>query len=102
MNRDRFIMAEAKLPPVMVSVVVPMKDEEGSLPLLAREMGELAARLAERGDALEVILVDEGSPDGTVPAAQAWCAGEARRKLVSHRTNRGFGAGLRTGVAAST
>ena len=32
---------------MLISVVVPMKDEEGSLPLLARELDGLAAALAE-------------------------------------------------------
>jgi dolichol-phosphate mannosyltransferase len=87
---------------VLVSVVVPMKDEEGSLPLFAREMEELRGLLSSRGDALETVLVDDGSVDGTCAAAERWCAEGAGRKLLRHATNRGFGAGLRTGVAATT
>jgi dolichol-phosphate mannosyltransferase len=79
-----------------------MKDEEGSLPLLACEMDGLAALLSERGDALEVILVDDGSADGTGTACAAWCAGAPRRRMLRHEVNRGFGAGLRTGVAATS
>jgi dolichol-phosphate mannosyltransferase len=88
--------------PVLVSVVVPMKDEEGSLPLLAREMDELEDLLAARGRSLEVVLVDDASVDGTAAAAQAWCAAGSRRRLERHAANRGFGAGLRTGVAATS
>ncbi len=87
---------------MLVSIVVPMKDEEGSLPLLAREIEELRGLLAARDDELEVVLVDDGSTDGTAAAAKAWCDAGARRVLVRHETNRGFGAGLRTGVAATT
>lgn len=90
-----------------ISVVIPMKDEEGSLPVLERELTSLAALLRGRGAGLEAILVDDGSADGTAAAATALCerlrregVGDAR--LLSHGTNRGFGAGLRTGVAAST
>jgi dolichol-phosphate mannosyltransferase len=79
-----------------------MKDEEGSLPLFSREMEELASLVAARGDSMEVVLVDDGSTDGTARAASAWCASGPGRRLVSHATNRGFGAGLRTGVAATT
>lgn len=79
-----------------------MKDEEGSLPHLWREMAELSELLAARGDRLETVLVDDGSIDGTAAASTAWCAGGAGRRLVRHEVNRGFGAGLRTGVAATT
>ena len=79
-----------------------MKDEEGSLPLLAREMDELAGLLAARGHELETVLVDDGSVDGTAAAAAAWCAAGHGRRLERHAANRGFGAGLRTGVAATT
>jgi dolichol-phosphate mannosyltransferase len=86
----------------LVSIVVPMKNEEGALPLLGREIEELRGLLAARGDALEVVLVDDGSTDGTAAAAQAWCDAGEDRRLVRHESNRGFGAGLRTGVAATT
>jgi dolichol-phosphate mannosyltransferase len=86
----------------LVSIVVPMKDEEGALPLLGREIEELRGLLAARGDELETILVDDGSTDGTAAAAQAWCDAGAGRRLIRHERNRGFGAGLRTGVAATT
>lgn len=84
-----------------VSVVVPMKDEEGSLPLLERELDELGSRLAARGDTLEVVLVDDGSTDGTAALAEAYCARGPRRRLLRHARNQGFGAGLRTGVRAA-
>jgi dolichol-phosphate mannosyltransferase len=103
LNRDDRVSAQAVASaPVLVSVVVPMKDEEGSLPLLAREMDGLEGLLAARGDRLETVLVDDGSTDGTAAAAGAWCAAGAGRRLVRHERNRGFGAGLRTGVAATT
>lgn len=79
-----------------------MKDEEGSLPLLGREIDELEGFLAARGHALEVVLVDDASVDGTAAAAQTWCASGPRRRLERHASNRGFGAGLRTGVAVTT
>ena len=79
-----------------------MKDEEGSLPLLASEMEELSGLLAARGERMETVLVDDGSTDATAAAAAAWCAAGAGRRLVRHEVNRGFGAGLRSGVAATT
>jgi len=87
---------------VSVSIVVPMKDEEGAFPRLALEIEQLRGLLADRGRSLEVVLVDDGSTDGTRGLAEAWCAAGEGRKLLRHETNRGFGAGLRTGVAATT
>jgi dolichol-phosphate mannosyltransferase len=87
---------------VLVSVVVPMKDEEGSLPVLAAELDRLSALLAGRGAAAEVVLVDDGSTDGTAAAAETLVARTPRARLLRHERNRGFGAGLRTGVAATT
>jgi dolichol-phosphate mannosyltransferase len=79
-----------------------MKDEEGSLPTLAHELGVLEGRLVEFGALLEVVLVDDGSTDDTARVAAEWCDRAPRRRLVRHPQNRGFGAGLRTGVAATT
>jgi dolichol-phosphate mannosyltransferase len=83
---------------VIVSVVVPMKDEEGSLPLLARELDGLADRLRERGHELEAVLVDDGSEDGTAEVARALSAERPHWRLLQHARNRGFGAGFRTGA----
>lgn len=87
---------------MLISVVVPMKDEEGSLPLLASELDGLAAGLAERSDRLEVVLVDDGSEDGTAAAAEALVATHPAWRLLRHPANRGFGAGFRTGAGAAT
>lgn len=87
---------------MLVSVVVAMKDEEGSLPVLARELSSLEGLLAARGHRLETVLVDDGSTDRTAHEAAAWCGGAHGRHLLRHERNRGFGAGLRTGVAATT
>ncbi|MCG3135386.1 MAG: Polyprenol monophosphomannose synthase [Planctomycetes bacterium] len=89
------------MPGLRLSVVVPMKDEEGSLPVLEREMAELRSGLPA-GDELEVLLVDDGSTDGTAAAAESLCARSPAFRLLRHDRNRGFGAGLRTGVEAST
>lgn len=55
----------------------------------------------------EVILVDDGSPDGTVQAVTPWLSeapdGLVRRvTLVRHKVNRGKGAAVRTGMNAAT
>lgn len=84
---------------MLVSVVVPMMNEEGSLPVLERELGMLADGLVGLGHELEVVLVDDGSTDRTAALASELCTRQAGWRLLRHDVNRGFGAGLRTGVA---
>lgn len=50
----------------MISVVVPTYNEAGSLPLLAERLGEALA-----GRPFELVVVDDGSPDGTADVAEA-------------------------------
>ncbi len=53
------------------------------------------------GEAYTAVLVDDGSTDRTVDEARAAVAesgGELALEVLSHGTNRGLGAGLRTGI----
>ena len=50
-----------------ISVIVPAYDEAGNMPEL---FAELAATFAEHDLAAEVVLVDDGSGDGTAEAAE--------------------------------
>lgn len=74
-----------------VAVIIPAYNEAENLPpTLAR----IPRR--ERPD-LKVIVVDDGSSDGTAEVAQRHGADV----VVSHRRNRGLGAALRTGLATA-
>ncbi|HVK73218.1 MAG TPA: dolichyl-phosphate beta-glucosyltransferase [Kofleriaceae bacterium] len=76
-----------------LSVVVPAYNESARLgPTLAR----IQAHLDARGGRSEVVVVDDGSRDDTASLARA-----AGARVVSHATNRGKGAAVRTGVAAA-
>ncbi len=68
-----------------VLVVVPAHNEEGSLP------GTLA-EVRERAPGVDVLVVDDGSRDGTSRAAR-----EARVAVVRHPVNLGVGGALQTG-----
>ncbi|MBA2475903.1 MAG: glycosyltransferase [Actinobacteria bacterium] len=80
-----------------VSVIVPMRDSESLLPGLLASLDEqtLAPEL------FEVVLVDDGSRDGTRALAAAWAAADsARRRLVAGE-GRGPAAARNLGVAAA-
>jgi len=69
------------------SLVIPAYNEEEGLPLVVREYLDVVD---------EVIMVDDGSSDGTFQAAQALVCGKV--KLLRHEVNQGKVAALRTGV----
>ncbi|MBT9255507.1 glycosyltransferase [Phycicoccus sp. MAQZ13P-2] len=70
-----------------VAAVVPCKDE-------ADRIGATVAAVAALDVVTRVVVVDDGSSDGTTAAAEA-----AGADVVRHPVNRGKAAALRTGVA---
>ncbi|HKK26836.1 MAG TPA: glycosyltransferase [Gemmatimonadota bacterium] len=87
-------------PPPHVSILVPALDEAPNMPDL---FGEIGAMLSESGLDAEVVLVDDGSDDGTLEAARraAREAGVERTRLLRHRRNRGKTDALLTGARAA-
>jgi glycosyltransferase involved in cell wall biosynthesis len=79
-----------------VSIVVPVFDEEGAAPALARE---IAAAFAGRN--YELIFVDDASRDGTAAALEALRGEIPRLRLVAHARNAGQSRAVRTGVLAA-
>ena len=49
----------------------------------------------------EVIVVDDGSRDDSAAKVQKWSAKNPRVRLVQHKVNQGYGAALRSGIAAA-
>jgi glycosyltransferase involved in cell wall biosynthesis len=78
-------------PAPRASLILPAYNEELGLRATLRAVEALGADLD-----LEVIVVDDGSTDGTPRVAA-----EAGVQLLRHSANRGKGAALRTGVAAA-
>jgi glycosyltransferase involved in cell wall biosynthesis len=86
-------MEEAPAAATRVTAVIPVYNEAATV---ARVVGRALAG----GRAAEVVVVDDGSTDGT-GAALAGIA-DPRVKVLRHDRNRGKGAALRTGFAAAT
>jgi dolichyl-phosphate beta-glucosyltransferase len=82
--------------PPGLSVVIPAYNEALRLPATLARVRE---HLAARGVAHEILVIDDGSSDGTADVARA--AGEAVR-VLRHTPNRGKGYAVRRGMLAAT
>jgi glycosyltransferase involved in cell wall biosynthesis len=84
------------------SLIVACLNEEEALPHLFPEVDRLFALSRGRGLSAELVLVDDGSTDGTGALLAARAAADPATRVVTHTRNRGFGAALRSGIEAST
>lgn len=80
-----------------LSVVIPCFNEEENV---RRVTAELLPVLDGVGMESEVVLVDDGSTDGT--AREIKNIGDARVRAVTHEKNQGLSAAMRTGIQAAT
>ena len=81
-----------------LSYFFPAHNEEANLRGLVEEALATLPGLAET---FEVVIVDDGSRDATPRIADELAAADARVRVVHHPKNRGYGAALRSGFAAS-
>jgi dolichol-phosphate mannosyltransferase len=80
-----------------LSVVIPVFNERGNLPPLVDEIDlALADRLG-----FEIIVVDDGSTDGTDEEVEQISARTSFTRLIRHGRTRGQSAAIRTGVKAA-
>lgn len=82
-----------------LSVILPAYNEELTI---AGTLADLERYLGSTHPDYEVIVVDDGSTDNTAPLVQRWANRNSRYRLMRHRSNRGYGAALRTGFASAT
>ncbi len=83
---------------VQWSVVIPAFNEEARLP---RYLEEVVSYLRTRGEPWEVLVVDDGSTDGTAEVVRAMAVRCPQVQLLRQRANGGKGAAVRAGMLAA-
>jgi glycosyltransferase involved in cell wall biosynthesis len=73
---------------IRTTVVLPAYNEGAALPHVLAELGEYL------DSSYEVLVVDDGSTDDTADVAERYPV-----RLIKHKTNRGKGVAIRTGIA---
>jgi dolichol-phosphate mannosyltransferase len=79
-----------------ISVVVPVFDEEGAAPALAREIAT-----AFKGRNYEMVFVDDASRDGTRAALKALSGEIPQLRVLAHRKNSGQSRAVRSGILSA-
>ncbi|GBD15826.1 Dodecaprenyl-phosphate galacturonate synthase [bacterium HR26] len=80
-----------------ISVLIPVYNEERTILELIRRV-----RAVELPFQREIVVVDDGSTDGTREALAQEAEGARDLKVIYHAVNRGKGAAVRTALAAAT
>jgi dolichol-phosphate mannosyltransferase len=81
----------------LLSVVSPVFEEEAALPAFHRALCEVLDWIAGEYDA-EVVYVDDGSGDGTLPLLRRLAAADGRVRYLSFSRNFGHQAALTAGL----
>jgi dolichol-phosphate mannosyltransferase len=83
----------------MISVVIPIFNESGTLEQLHRELSDVATA---QGYALQIVLVDDGSRDGSWQVIERLAVADPRVLGIRFRRNFGKAAALSAGFDAAT
>lgn len=112
MNSARFVSKTFAIPRTVagtaeshrrnkLSVIVPCHNEADALPTLSAAMDRLRLELKPRYE-IEVLLVDDGSTDGTVELMKSLFKESEGTKVLCHRTCRGIAAAIETGLKSAS
>jgi glycosyltransferase involved in cell wall biosynthesis len=83
---------------VEISAVMPAFNEEANL---EESVGRMAAALKDCARAFEIIVVDDGSRDGTPALLERLKTVHPSLRVIRHPQNRGYGAAVRSGFNAA-
>jgi glycosyltransferase involved in cell wall biosynthesis len=92
MNADQMSTEQAGLTAKGVTLVVPVYDEEDGIEGVVRRLSVL-----ELGAPLELLVIDDGSTDGTRAKLSQLEREVDCLRVIEHGYNRGYGAALKTG-----
>jgi glycosyltransferase involved in cell wall biosynthesis len=81
-----------------LSIIIPAHNEESRLP---RALGQVFAYLEKQPYSAEVLVVDNGSTDGTLPLARGYCKTYPALRVL-HEEKRGKGRAVHLGVLAAS
>ncbi len=81
---------------VKLSIVIPVYNEKNYIVQILKKVDNLAIA----GVAKEIIIVDDGSTDGTAEILKV--LGSSRYQIIFHPINQGKGAALKTGFAKAS
>jgi polyisoprenyl-phosphate glycosyltransferase len=84
---------------VKYSIVIPLYDEEGIIPLLVERLQQI---MSELDGPAEVVMVDDGSKDATYQLVRAASAKDPRFKLIQFSRNFGHQVAITAGMDASS
>lgn len=83
---------------ILFTVVVPCYNEKGSIEATLREI----ERALANSPGHEIIIVDDGSADGTGPILKELEKTHSGLRVIYHHSNRGYGAALKSGIRAAS
>ena len=85
----------------MLSVIIPAFNEATRLPATLQALRVYLDGAGEEAEAYEVIVVDDGSRDGTAELAEQVAAGWPALRVLRQPQNRGKGAAVQAGMLAA-
>ena len=93
-ERDNRHNVTDKIEDIPISIIIPAFNEEQAI---IQQIKSVKDVLDQKNITYEIIVVDDGSSDGTRERIQM-----TETRLISHKENRGYGAALKTGISAAS
>src|SRR3989338_7007873 len=81
-----------------LSIFFPFWNEEKNIEKVVEAAVLVARKISEKW---EMILIDDGSSDNTLEILKRLAIGNSNIRVITHETNRGYGAALRSGFEKS-
>ena len=86
--------------PISLTIFFPAYNEQENLASAVEDALRVAEDSPYIGD-YEIIIINDGSTDATQAIAEGLAANYRRVRVIEHEQNRGYGAALKTGLAAA-